>query len=69
MNHLNIKPSNIVNCRGKFKLMDFVASKHNFGLFRWQKTKYTAPELEYPVLVNSNDLWKADVFSLGMVII
>lgn len=28
-----------------------------------------APELQYPVLLDQQNLWKADVYSLGMVLI
>lgn len=58
-----------MNCRGQFKLIDHVASKYHFKYLKEYKNRYMAPELHYPMLVNSHELWKADVFALGMVLI
>ena len=68
-NHLNIKPPNVLNCRGRFKLMDMISYKEKISVVNSYDKKYMAPELEYPLLVGAQDLWKADIYSLGIVII
>ena len=69
--HLNLRPSNILNCRGKFKLMDMYCDSQTLVSVSTcsHPNKYLSPELDYPYLVNQDSLWRADVFSLGAIIV
>lgn len=65
--HLNLKPENILNCRGRYKLMDMVCSLENMQKVGNLNPIYLAPELSGFYL--EADLMKCDVYSLGVVVL
>ena len=64
--HLNIKPSNVLNCRGNFKLVDMVMARDRIVL---AQNRYIAPELIEYYIDGATDLSKCDVYSLGLTIL
>jgi serine/threonine protein kinase len=67
--HLNLKPENILNCRGKYKLMDMLCTLENMHRIHQTDDKYTAPELNGFYLDEVVDVFKCDIYSLGLIIL
>jgi serine/threonine protein kinase len=41
--HLNLRPDNILNCRGKYKLMDMLCTLENIRKIQHTDKRYMAP--------------------------
>lgn len=70
--HLNLKPENILNCRGRYKTMDMVSTLENMQKVKASEPPaycdpYLAPELSGFFL--EADLAKCDVYSLGVAVL
>jgi len=66
--HLNLKPENVLNCRGKYKLMDMLCSLENLRKLQPDE-RYLAPELNGFYLDEVVDVQRCDIYSLGLVLL